>query len=159
MWYKGMLFMLNGITIKSISRDGTYYLVKDWRKEKSMWVEAQHMQGRFMYTTSGRAIAGITSLLAQMPDYAKDKLSVCMIVNNEIVAETKLQVQFIGTEWEPKYNVSVPDAVFNKVKWFEQIQRKGYQIIDDKHVACGSLQYNVVKFKDGYSLKLGAVYN
>lgn len=128
--------------------------MKNWRKEKTMWVQAQHMQDRYMYTSKKRAIAGLESLLAQMIDYAKDKFTVVMLVNGEVVAETKLKVVFVGDEWNPKFLVTKVQNAIDMVEYFEYLQKKGYQIVSKDCVINQNYKFQVVQSQKKVCLKV-----
>ena len=63
-------------TIKSVSSDGTYYLVSNWRKNKALWVTESKLKPCMLFKTESGAKASLTSLLKVMPEYADDELTI-----------------------------------------------------------------------------------
>ena len=62
-----------GYTIKSISDENEYYLVKNWEKHKAFWKEKDKMKKDMLYKTASAAKASLTKLLKIMEDYRNDK--------------------------------------------------------------------------------------
>lgn len=69
-------------TIKSISNEGIYYLVKGWHKEGAIWIPEKKVKAnldyykeKFFSTPSG-AKASLTKLLKVMTDYETDNFEV-----------------------------------------------------------------------------------
>lgn len=50
-------------TIKSISDEGTYYLYKDWEKNKSFWKHGSKIKKEQMFKTASAAKGSLTKLL------------------------------------------------------------------------------------------------
>lgn len=71
-------------TIKSISEEGVYYLVKGWRKAKTIWFNEKSVMEfpegakRFFFDKPEHAKASLTKLLKVMPDYARDKFEIAV---------------------------------------------------------------------------------
>ena len=66
-------------TVKSISDDGVYYLVNDWRKHKKFWVEPQKAKLEMFFKKPADAKRSLTKLLKVMPEYQFDKLEIIEI--------------------------------------------------------------------------------
>lgn len=88
-------------TIKSISDEGTYYLVKDWRKNKELWVSKEKMDRHpeWWFTSSGKAKQSLKSLLSVMDEYLSDTFTVVDMSGNE----TPLDVKELGFDHIPEY--------------------------------------------------------
>lgn len=67
---------MNGFTIKSVSDDGTYYLVKNWEQNKTFWKHEYKLNQEDLYKTSGFAKRSLKALLKVMWDYADDDLEI-----------------------------------------------------------------------------------
>ena len=63
-------------TIKSVSDEGTYYLVRDWRANKAIWVEESKLTEQMLFKTVGGAKRSLNRLLEAMPEYATDTFTV-----------------------------------------------------------------------------------
>lgn len=63
---------MKGYTIKSTSNEGVYYLVKDWRKNKALWVKRENLQQEHLFTSLGRARRSLEILLEVMFEYKND---------------------------------------------------------------------------------------
>ena len=59
-------------TIKSTSEDGVYYLVKDWRKNKAIWITKNKLMKTMLFKRPQDAWASLTKLLKIMDEYATD---------------------------------------------------------------------------------------
>jgi hypothetical protein len=65
-------------TIKSTSREGTYYLVNGWNKCKTFWFNEKSVfedvenAKRFFFKKPSQAKASLTRLLKVMDDYKSD---------------------------------------------------------------------------------------
>ena len=68
-----------GFTIKSISDEGTYYLVNHWDKHKAFWVRREQLKPSMLFRTAGYAKRSLHKLLEIMEDYKSDKFEVEMI--------------------------------------------------------------------------------
>lgn len=90
-----------GYTIKSVSDEGTYYLVKDWRKNRELWVSKDNMDRHpeWWFTSSGKAKQSLKSLLSVMDDYLSDTFTVVDMSGNE----TPLDVKELGFDHIPEY--------------------------------------------------------
>ena len=60
-------------TIKSTSNEGVFYLVKDWRKNKAIWVRKEKLKSEMLFKRAQDAWASLTCLLKVMDEYATDK--------------------------------------------------------------------------------------
>jgi hypothetical protein len=81
-------------TIKSVSDEGTYFLVKDWRKNKELWVSKEKMDRHpeWWFTSSDKAKQSLKSLLSVMDEYLTDTFTVIDDSGNE----TSLDVKDLG---------------------------------------------------------------
>lgn len=88
-------------TIKSVSDEGTYFLVKDWRKNKELWVNKEKMDRHpeWWFTSSGKAKQSLKSLLSVMDEYLTDTFTVIDDSGNE----TPLDVKDLGFDHIPDY--------------------------------------------------------
>lgn len=61
--------------IKSVSEDGTYYLVNGWSKNKAFWIKETDSQNlcKCCFNKLSQAKASLTKLLKVMPEYRMDK--------------------------------------------------------------------------------------
>lgn len=76
-------------TIKSISEEGTYYLNKDWERNKSFWKLGSEIKKEQMFKTASAAKCSLTKLLKVMDDYRTDKFFLVETdENNKIISET-----------------------------------------------------------------------
>ena len=63
-------------TIKSISAEGTYFLVRDWRANKALWVKESELTEKMLFKSVSGAKRSLNSLLKAMPEYKTDTFSV-----------------------------------------------------------------------------------
>lgn len=93
---------VNPCTIKSVSDEGTYFLVKDWRKNKELWVSKDKMDNHpeWWFTSSGKAKQSLKSLLSVMDEYLSDTFTVVDMSGNE----TPLDVKELGFDYIPDYD-------------------------------------------------------
>lgn len=63
-------------TIKSTSDEGVFYLVRNWRKNKAIWVRRDKLKAEMLFKRPQDAQASLTSLLKVMDEYATDKFEV-----------------------------------------------------------------------------------
>ena len=89
-------------TIKSISDEGTYYLVKDWRKNRELWVSQEKMNRHpdWWFTSEGKAKQSLKTLLNVMDEYLSDEFYVVDDQGNE----TPLSVSELGFDYIPDYD-------------------------------------------------------
>ena len=81
-------------TIKSVSDDGTYYLVKDWQKQKTFWKLGSEIKTNDMYKSKSAAKGALTKLLKVMDEYRNDKFSLIRTSpENKIVYEERLKIE------------------------------------------------------------------
>ena len=66
-------------TIKSTSEDGVYYLVKDWRKHKAIWITEEKINPQMLFKRPQDAWASLTKLLKVMDEYATDDFELVTI--------------------------------------------------------------------------------
>lgn len=98
----------NKYTIKSVSDEGTYYLVKDWRKNRELWVSKEKMDKHpeWWFVSSGKAKQSLKSLLSVMDEYLSDTFTVVDTSGNE----TSLDVKELGFDHIPDYEDDDVDA-------------------------------------------------
>lgn len=69
-------------TIKSISEEGTYFLVNGWRKHRKLWISKDEVKKDFnkamsmFFDSAAQAKASLTKLLKVMPEYATDEFEI-----------------------------------------------------------------------------------
>jgi len=105
-------------TIKSVSDEGTYYLVKDWRKNKELWVSKEKMDRHpeWWFTSSGKAKQSLKSLLSVMDEYLSDTFTVVDMSGNE----TPLDVKELGFDHIPEYwddDINACDKVISSTRY------------------------------------------
>jgi hypothetical protein len=105
-------------TIKSVSDEGTYYLVKDWRKNKELWVSKEKMDRHpeWWFTSSGKAKQSLKSLLSVMDEYLSDTFTVVDMSGNE----TPLDVKKLGFDHIPEYwddDIDACDKVISSTRY------------------------------------------
>lgn len=61
------------IRVKSISNEGTYYLVNGWNKHKKFWSDKEN-DSRCLFKDLRSAKTSITKLMKIMPDYIDDEI-------------------------------------------------------------------------------------
>jgi hypothetical protein len=89
-------------TIKSVSDEGTYFLVKDWRKNKELWVSKEKMDRHpeWWFTSSDKAKQSLKSLLSVMDEYLTDTFTVIVTVSSLLTvvedAETDKDAVFVS---------------------------------------------------------------
>ncbi len=132
-------------TVKSVSDEGEYYLVKDWRKNKELWVSKSRMDSnpQYWFTSSAKALQSLKSLLNVMfDDYGSDDFFVVDNKGNE--TPVNLNVRKNGL-WEKDFDVftskqvkaskepNEPDA--KKTKLVKEIIKRAKEIRDyfDSH--------------------------
>ena len=59
-------------TIKSTSEDGVFYLVKNWRKHKAIWISKNALGKDMLFKRPQDAWASLSKLLKVMDEYAND---------------------------------------------------------------------------------------
>ena len=114
----------NRYTIKSVSDEGTFYLVKDWRKNRELWVIKDRMDSHpdWWFTSSGKAKQSLKSLLSVMDDYLSDTFTVVDMSGNE----TPLDVKDLGFTHIPIYDTTDVD----KTKLVRQVIKQAKEIRD-----------------------------
>lgn len=76
-------------TIKSISDEGTFYLNKNWEKNRSFWKYGSEIRAEDLYKTASAAKGSLTKLLKVMGEYLADSFFLVETDgNNRIVSET-----------------------------------------------------------------------
>jgi len=76
---------MTGYTIKSLSDDGEFYLVKGWRRNNALFVGKGSLKQEYLYASSTKAEAGVRKLLQECPgDYDSDKFFICYVNGNDI---------------------------------------------------------------------------
>lgn len=61
-------------TIKSVSDEGTYYLVNGWQKHKKFWIEPEKVKKDMLFKRQSDAKGSLTKLLKVMPEYKSDSM-------------------------------------------------------------------------------------
>lgn len=105
-------------TIKSVSDEGTYYLVKDWRKNRELWVSKENMDRHpeWWFTSSGKAKQSLKSLLSVMDEYLSDTFTVIDDSGNETPLDVKdLGFDHISEYWDD--DIDACDKVTGSVKY------------------------------------------
>lgn len=103
-----MVDYMNGFTIKSISNDGVYFMVRDWRKNKAIWVSVNKLKQEYLYKFANTCIKALEKLLNVMDEYATDKFVVVSITDGNIVECGKLSIENASDdEWENDYKVTM----------------------------------------------------
>ncbi len=59
-------------TVRSVSEEGTYYLVNHWQKNKAFWKLPSEIRHEEMFKRAGDAKGSLTKLLKVMDDYKDD---------------------------------------------------------------------------------------
>ena len=80
---------MNGYTIKSVSKDGEYFLAKDWRKNKVLWVKKGNLKQEYLYKTYGYCEKALYKLIDEMPEYKSDTFYM-VYFNGDEYSESKL---------------------------------------------------------------------
>ena len=79
-------------TVKSVSDEGEFYLVKNWRKAKAIW-KHREIQPEYMYKTESAAKGSLSKLLKVMDEYKTDKFFIVETdENNRIISEKAYQI-------------------------------------------------------------------
>ncbi len=74
--------------IRSDSEKGTFFLVKDWRKNRAIWSRYLDF-GKCLFKTESAAKASLTKLLKVMDEYAEDAFTVILLdSSNAIISKT-----------------------------------------------------------------------
>ncbi len=94
-----------GFTIKSVSEDGTFYLVKNWRKNKKMWIGSSLIKQEHLYKSEKLARNALEKLLNLMNEYAKDTFTVVYFNADAVYDLTPLTAVNHGDDWKPDYKV------------------------------------------------------
>ena len=99
---------MNGFTVKSISEEGTYYLVRDWRKNKAIWIKEEKLKQEHLYKSANTSIRALEKLLNAMEEYATDKFNIVCITDGNITDCEKLSVKnHSDSEWKNDYKVTI----------------------------------------------------
>lgn len=109
---------MNGFTIQSVSPEGNYYLVKDWRKHKMMW--SKIIKPEHLYSSKAYAMNGLKRLLDIMPEYTFDSFALVKVKNGEVVSYEFIRVKNNGSEWKNNFTVSISEKS-NEKKHFHEI--------------------------------------
>ena len=103
-----MVDYMNGYTVKSISNDGVYFMVRDWRKNKAIWVSVNKLKQEYLYKSAHTCIKALEKLLNVMDEYATDKFIVVSITDGNITECGKLSVENVSDdEWKNDYKVTM----------------------------------------------------
>ena len=85
-------------TIKSVSKEGVYYLVNHAKDYKTYWVEKRDLKPKMLYDRAADAKASLTKLLKIMTEYRADKFYLVKInTYGNIESEEELQMSKIKT--------------------------------------------------------------
>jgi hypothetical protein len=77
----------NMFTIKSVSEEGTFYLVRNWNKNQAIW--SRDIKAKFMFSTAKGAKGALTKLLKVMDEYSSDTFYIVETDSKgNVVAET-----------------------------------------------------------------------
>ena len=100
---------MTGYTIKSVSEEGTYYLCKNWNKNKTFWKEKDCLKDSDLYKSPSYSIRSLKKVLEKMPGYATDDftLVMCQDEQNCFVECAEVKAFNMGDEWEPKFQVVI----------------------------------------------------
>ena len=99
---------MNGYTIKSVSEEGIYYMVKNWRKNKAIWVKGQKLKQEYLYKTETMAIRALEKLLNLMDDYASDYFTIVFCTDGNITeCDTLTVINDSNDIWKPDYKVAI----------------------------------------------------
>ena len=100
---------MTGYTIKSVSEEGTYYLCKNWEKNKTFWKEKEFMTDGDLYKSPSYAVKYLKKVLEKMPGYTTDDftLVMCQDEQNCFVECAEVKAFNMGDEWEPKFQVVI----------------------------------------------------
>lgn len=80
-------------TIKSVSKEGVYYLVNHAKDYKTYWVEKRDLKPKMLYDRAADAKASLTKLLKIMTEYRADKFYLVKInTYGNIESEEELQM-------------------------------------------------------------------
>ena len=80
---------MTGYTIKSESKDGEFFLAKNWRKNKALWVKKDWLKEQHLYKTYGHCEQALYNLLDTMPEYKSDTFYM-VFIDGELSTESKL---------------------------------------------------------------------
>lgn len=76
--------MVIGYTVKSISEEGSYFLVNGWQKNKTFWMKPKaYNPKKHSFKTERSAKSSLTKLLKVMDDYLEDTMILVRIEENE----------------------------------------------------------------------------
>ena len=67
-------------TIKSVSDEGVYYLVNDWYKHKTFWINPKKIKPNMLFKRPSDAKRSLTNLLKIMPDYKTDDFKLVEVI-------------------------------------------------------------------------------
>ena len=100
---------MTGYTIQSVSEEGTYYLCKNWNKNKTFWKEKDCLKDSDLYKSPSYSIRSLKKVLEMLPDYATGKFTLVMCQDGQdcFVECAELRAFNMGDEWEPKFQVMV----------------------------------------------------
>jgi hypothetical protein len=80
-------------TIKSVSDEGTYYLVNGWSKHKTFWKERNLLKPNMLFNSAKTAKMSLNKLLKVMSDYLQDEFTVVEIdENGKITERNRLEI-------------------------------------------------------------------
>ena len=79
-------------TIKSISDEGTYYLVNGWEKSKTFWKHGSEIKKTEMFKRKQDAKASLTKLLKIMEEYLTDTFYIVETDDEDKIINEELYV-------------------------------------------------------------------
>ena len=99
-------------TIKSVSSEGTYYLVNGWSKYNTFWEEERRLTPNKLFKTASTAKMSLNKLLKIMDDYLQDKFTLVEIdENGNIKEKSKLDISIrrLGNSVWDRYKVNIKE--------------------------------------------------
>lgn len=102
-------------TIKSISKDGEYYLANGWGKRIAMWVKKEQIRPELLFNSIGQAKASLTKLLQMFPEYKSDTFE--EVSFNDSIVKDDIQINEKDKEFFQKV---MPQLVATFVKHYKR---------------------------------------
>ena len=81
---------MNGFSIKSVSDEGTYFLVKNWEQNKTFWKELKNVKRNDLYSGAGLATRSFRQLLKVMWEYKDDDLEIVKFEDGKMTSIGKV---------------------------------------------------------------------
>lgn len=76
---------LNGYTIKTISSEGTYFLVNGFEKHQKIWVEEKDLKEEYLFTSTYLARKSLKKLLEFFDEWEDDEFSLVYFHKGNII--------------------------------------------------------------------------